>query len=370
MIAYLLAPVFLYGIFATGSRTGLIALVATPLLALFVPRLAARLGWRILPMYVLGAAAIAVMVLAIPSVASPRWNGTRLSPRSRAKRPGMGGGPTGRGRSMSSPLIRSWASGRETTRRLPWTTRSRSKHIPSQKGERSQVLLITSFLGVASQLGLVGLILFLGMLFFVFKTAVPIAQRSDLGTGIFLGLIVAMIAGMTLPWERPENSVLPLRFGPRAPTARFGSTRTFGRQARKAHLIRVMHVVTDFPAAVEPSTVAANLLRTADPEQFDARAISLRGPFGSEGLEETLAQDGIPVWYMGKERGFDPSVVARVARTLEHFRPHVVHTHTYALRYALPYMLWRRVPAMVHTVHNLAEREDRVVRALGAPAGF
>ena len=69
MIAYLLAPVFLYGIFATGSRTGLIALVATPLLALFVPRLAARLGWRILPMYVLGAAAIAVIVLAIPSVA-------------------------------------------------------------------------------------------------------------------------------------------------------------------------------------------------------------------------------------------------------------------------------------------------------------
>ncbi len=37
MIAYLLAPIFLYGIFATESRTGLIALVATPLLALFVP---------------------------------------------------------------------------------------------------------------------------------------------------------------------------------------------------------------------------------------------------------------------------------------------------------------------------------------------
>ena len=63
------------------------------------------------------------------------------------------------------------------------------------------------------------------------------------------------------------------------------------------------------------------------------------------------------MWYMGKERGFDPSVLARVARTMEHFRPHVVHTHTYALRYALPYMLYRRVPAMVHTVHNLAERE-------------
>ena len=118
-----------------------------------------------------------------------------------------------------------------------------------------------------------------------------------------------------------------------------------------------MHVVSDFGGGGGAETVAANLLRTADPEEFEARAISLRGPFGWEGLEETLSQDGIPVWYMGKKRGFDSSVVARIARTLEHFRPHVVHTHTYALRYALPYMLWRRVPAMVHTVHNLAEKE-------------
>jgi O-antigen ligase len=59
-------------------------------------------------------------------------------------------------------------------------------------------------LSVASQLGLVGLILFLGILFFGFKTAVPIAQRSGLGTGIFLGLIVAMIAGMTQPWENEK----------------------------------------------------------------------------------------------------------------------------------------------------------------------
>ena len=213
------------------------------------------------------------------------------------------------------------------------------------------------FLSVASQLGLVGLILYLGILFFVFKTAVPIAQRSGLGTGIFLGLIVAMIAGMTLPWENEKivyvlfGSVLALQLhnsARRAPSV---------RQARGAPLIRVVHVVSDFAGGGGAETVAANLLRTADPEQFDARAISLRGPFGWEGLEETLAQDGIPVWYMGKKRGFDSSVVARIARTLEHFRPHVVHTHTYALRYALPYMLYRRVPAMVHTVHNLAEKE-------------
>ena len=120
-------------------------------------------------------------------------------------------------------------------------------------------------------------------------------------------------------------------------------------------MIRVLHVVSDFRSG-GAERVAANLLLTADPEQFDARAIALRGPFGLAS-ERTLSENGVQVWYMGKERGFDPSVLARVARTMEHFRPHVVHTHTYALRYALPYMLYRRVPAMVHTVHNLAEWE-------------
>jgi hypothetical protein len=120
-------------------------------------------------------------------------------------------------------------------------------------------------------------------------------------------------------------------------------------------LIRVLHVVSDFRSG-GAEQVAANLLLTADPEQFDARAIALRGPFGLAS-ERTLAEGAIQVWYMGKERGLDPSVLGRVARTMEQFRPHVVHTHTYALRYALPYMLYRRVQAMVHTVHNLAERE-------------
>jgi glycosyltransferase involved in cell wall biosynthesis len=120
-------------------------------------------------------------------------------------------------------------------------------------------------------------------------------------------------------------------------------------------LTRVLHVVAGFGAG-GAERVAANLLRTSDREHFDVGAISLRGPFGTD-TEETLAHDGIPVWFLGKERGFDPLVFARVARTMEHFRPHVVHTHTYALLYAFPYMLYRRIPAMVHTVHNLAERE-------------
>jgi hypothetical protein len=96
--------------------------------------------------------------------------------------------------------------------------------------------------------------------------------------------------------------------------------------------IRVLRVVPDFQVG-GAERVATNLLRTTDLGQFDVKAISLRGPFGSD-LEKDLAGDGIPVLYMGKKVGFNLSGLARVTRAMERFRPQVVHTHIYALRYA------------------------------------
>ena len=75
------------------------------------------------------------------------------------------------------------------------------------------------FLCVASEMGLMGLIMFLGVLYLAFKTVVRIAQRSGLGTGIFVGLIVFMIAGMSLHVGERENRVRSLGFRPRAATA-------------------------------------------------------------------------------------------------------------------------------------------------------
>ena len=53
--------------------------------------------------------------------------------------------------------------------------------------------------GIAAQLVL---ILFLAVLFLVFRMALRIAQGSSLGIGIFLGLVVCMFAGLTLSREK------------------------------------------------------------------------------------------------------------------------------------------------------------------------
>jgi glycosyltransferase involved in cell wall biosynthesis len=50
-------------------------------------------------------------------------------------------------------------------------------------------------------------------------------------------------------------------------------------------------------------------------------------------------------------------MVARLFRVMRAFRPALVHTHSYVLRYSLPAGLAARAGAMVHTVHNLAAKE-------------
>jgi putative inorganic carbon (hco3(-)) transporter len=200
MIAYLLAPVFVYGIFATGSRTGLIALVVPPLLALFVPQLAARLGSRILPMYVLGAAAITVIVLAIPSVGERALERYMTIPQYQSEETWSGRWSIWQGalEVIASHPILGVGVGNFAEFAIDHSTLIAAHSL--RDGEIVGVAH-NMFLGVASELGLVGLILFLGILFFAFKTAVPIARGWDLGTGIFLGLIASMIAGMALSWE-------------------------------------------------------------------------------------------------------------------------------------------------------------------------
>jgi len=51
----------------------------------------------------------------------------------------------------------------------------------------------------------------------------------------------------------------------------------------------------------------------------------------------------------------------RLLRVVREFRPDILHTHNYVLRYAWPVARIARIPGVVHTVHNLADREvDRL----------
>ncbi|MBU0638910.1 MAG: glycosyltransferase [Planctomycetes bacterium] len=118
---------------------------------------------------------------------------------------------------------------------------------------------------------------------------------------------------------------------------------------------RVLQVLDNFTLA-GAQRMAVHLTRALDRERFEVEMISLFPKMGTE-LEDMAAGDGYRVTFLNKKLGFDPRVFFRINRVLKRFRPHVVHTHVGALRYSLPAMLWRRIPAKVHTIHNVADKE-------------
>jgi glycosyltransferase involved in cell wall biosynthesis len=82
-------------------------------------------------------------------------------------------------------------------------------------------------------------------------------------------------------------------------------------------------------------------------------------------VESRLRDARIPLWHLGKRKGFELRMFPALARVLREFRPQVVHTHLSVLRYVLPAMLAYPTPVVVHTLHNLAEHEtDAIGRAI------
>jgi O-antigen ligase len=204
-VTFILAPVLFFGIFATQSRTGLVALVATPLLALFVPGWANRLGLRTLLitllMYFLGAAALAGIILAVPEIGDSVWQryATLSDFQSDA---------TWSGRwsiwQAALQIIASHPILGVGTGNFHYFAIHLSEYIASRAAEDAAgnpSVAHNMFLSVASELGIIGLVLFSGALFFAFRAVHALSLRFTLATGIFLGLIAFTIAGMTLTWE-------------------------------------------------------------------------------------------------------------------------------------------------------------------------
>jgi glycosyltransferase involved in cell wall biosynthesis len=119
--------------------------------------------------------------------------------------------------------------------------------------------------------------------------------------------------------------------------------------------VRVVHILPMLsPGGAE--RVAVHIVRGLNRQRFEPSVISFTGRLGCE-LDHLLEEAGIEVRYLGKRPGFDYRMFQRLGPALADCRPEIVHTHLHVLRYALPFVLLRKRASVLHTVHNLAERE-------------
>jgi len=119
--------------------------------------------------------------------------------------------------------------------------------------------------------------------------------------------------------------------------------------------IRVLEVLASLRRG-GAERVAVSLARGLDRDVFQIEVAALFDASPGD-FEPLLHAAAIPVHRLGKRRGFDARIFGRLAGVMRAFRPHVVHTHSYILRYAWPARSLSGGGSIVHTVHNLAPRE-------------
>src|SRR6266849_4002653 len=119
--------------------------------------------------------------------------------------------------------------------------------------------------------------------------------------------------------------------------------------------IRVVHIVPMLsPGGAE--RVVVHIVRGLNRQRYEPAVIAFTGRLGCD-LDRLLEDAGVEVRYLGKRQGFDYRMYYRLPSVLKECRPDIVHTHLHGLRYALPFLLQLKKASLLHTVHNLAERE-------------
>lgn len=117
--------------------------------------------------------------------------------------------------------------------------------------------------------------------------------------------------------------------------------------------IKVMHILPNL--GLGGAEIMVENLAIASKIDFDVRVISLydyQSP-----ITERLENHDIPVYYLGKQKGFDLKVFFRLYKLFKQEKPDVIHTHLYIMPYAVIAAIMARVPGRIHTIHSLANRE-------------
>lgn len=75
-------------------------------------------------------------------------------------------------------------------------------------------------------------------------------------------------------------------------------------------------------------------------------------------ITDRLEKAGVRIEYLDKKLGFDPSIIFKLVRLFKREKPDVVHTHIYASKYGLIAAVLAGIAKNVHTVHNVAQKEQ------------
>jgi len=135
-----------------------------------------------------------------------------------------------------------------------------------------------------------------------------------------------------------------------------------GRQADTQIVSRYVQVLQILPSLDTGGAEKMVLYLTGELMKTGIKTgvVSFFDGHGSQ-IDRQLRAEGIPLWSLGKRRGPDLAMLARLRKLIGALRPDVIHTHLSALRYAVPAIACaKNPPAILHTIHRVAERDSEL----------
>jgi O-antigen ligase len=198
---YVLALSICFGVLATQSRTAIVLLLATPLLMLWVPGASKRSMKVLLITYSLLGLVFAGTIYVVPTLGETILDRYATLSQYQSEE-------TWAGRwelwdaafrmILSDPFLGVGVGN------FPYVAPTYSSFAAFMNSEQGDGAATTHniFLSMASELGLVGLALFMGVLFLAFRQAWTLVGRgSALGVGLLFGLVAYTVMGLTTSWE-------------------------------------------------------------------------------------------------------------------------------------------------------------------------
>jgi len=119
--------------------------------------------------------------------------------------------------------------------------------------------------------------------------------------------------------------------------------------------LKVIQIIPDLNLAGAERMCEALTLALRD-QGINVLVVSLRSVHTS--ITEKLERAGFRIIYLSKKLGIDFSIFSKIYHLLKKEKPDVVHTHLYIMPYIIPVTLLLKVPVKVHTVHNIASKEQ------------
>ena len=119
--------------------------------------------------------------------------------------------------------------------------------------------------------------------------------------------------------------------------------------------MKIMQIIPTFKLA-GAETMCENLCIALKDAGEVVIAVSLYSD--QTAITKRLEEKGIHIEFLGKQPGFDPMIFIKLVKLLKKEQPDIVHTHIVAAKYALPAAVIAGVKRKVHTVHNMAQKEQ------------